>query len=73
MISERAAKALLKATSENREHSIAAIKAFKDVCEAWCTWYAKELERGMEGNTRVKPQDVRDAYTLFWMNRWDLK
>ena len=65
MISERAAKALLKETSENREHSPAAIVAYKRVCESWCRWFAIHVEETMEGNARVQPRDVLAAYGNF--------
>ena len=64
MISERAAKAILKATS-NREHSPAGIAAYKRVCESWCRWFAIHIEETMSGNTRVKPKDVMAAYGEF--------
>lgn len=65
MISERAAKATLKETSENREHSPAAIAAYKRVCESWCRWFAIHIEETMDGNTRVQPKDVLAAYGDF--------
>tara|TARA_R110002020_G_scaffold70535_2_gene183095 strand:- start:423 stop:659 length:237 start_codon:yes stop_codon:yes gene_type:complete len=68
MISERAAKAILKETSENREHSPAAINAYKRVCESWAIWFAKHIEKTMDGNTRVKPKDVINAYGDFFLN-----
>ena len=68
MISERAAKTTLKETSENREHSPAAITAYKRVCESWAIWFAKHIENKMDGNTRVKPEDVIRAYGDFFLN-----
>jgi hypothetical protein len=67
MISERAAKAILKEMSENREHSPAAINAYKRVCESWAKWFANHIEETMDGNTRVKPKDVIHAYGNFFL------
>lgn len=67
MISERAAKAILKEKSENREHSPAAINAYKRVCDSWCKWFAVEIEKTMTDNTRVQPKDVIAAYGNFFL------
>ena len=79
MISERAAKIMLKATSENREHSPEGIREYKECCEHFARWLATELENNMKtideyndkgkkgetppSNTRVQPLHVEAAFT----------